>query len=168
MKNITITTAEEREGVLQIMSDLHKDVYGFRPRYIDYEAFTNEELADEYNFLLNRLDEVMEEERKFEAQKVAEFHSGLKKTMECANCDHVTALRYMFDAYISDQGFDYLSIEGFSYINNIAHTRYARQIEIILDRMVTENWDHYQKLDKDVMPDPDMDPAGGYGLYSHI
>lgn len=167
MKNITITTAEEREGVLQIMSDLHKDVYGFRPRYIDYEAFTNEELADEYNFLLNRLDEVMEEERKFEAQKVAEFHSGLKKTMECANCDHVTALRYMFDAYIFDHGFDYLSIESFSYINNIGGTGYARQIEIILERMVTENRDHYRKLDEDVMPDPDMDPAGGYGLESH-
>ena len=146
MTKTQITTAEEREDVLAIMSDLHKDVYGFRPRTIDYNSFTNEELAEEYDFLCKRLGEEMEEERRWKSHNIKEFHKGLKKTMECANCDHVTAIRYMFDAYVLDQGFDYLSIQGFSYANNFAHTGYARSIENILDRIVRDNLGHYQSL----------------------
>jgi hypothetical protein len=149
MTKTQITTTEEREDVLAIMSDLHKDVYGFRPRNVDYDSFTNEELAEEYDFLCVRLQEEMEEERRWKSHNIKEFHKGLVKTMDCANCDHVTAIRYMFDAYISDRGFDYLSIQGFSYANNFAHTRYARVIENILDRIVKGDLDYYHSFQAD-------------------
>ena len=40
------TPTFDREGILQTMSDYHKEAYGYRPRGIDYKSMSNEELSE--------------------------------------------------------------------------------------------------------------------------
>ena len=41
-----MTTLSERESMIQIYSDFHKDAYGFRPCCYDYHDYTLEELKE--------------------------------------------------------------------------------------------------------------------------
>ena len=39
---------EDRNGMIQIYSDFHKDAYGFRPRHINVSALSDEQLDEDF------------------------------------------------------------------------------------------------------------------------
>jgi hypothetical protein len=49
--------------------DLHKDVYGFRPRGMDIDCMTYEELEQDYNYLLTQLDRAIEADAEWDRQE---------------------------------------------------------------------------------------------------
>jgi hypothetical protein len=85
---------EEREGLIQIYSDFHKDVYGFRPRY-DYPSFSDEQLVADFD----RFEEVCKENAEHEARlleaKSKEWDALIEKTIEMGAGDYKTALRWI-------------------------------------------------------------------------
>jgi len=90
-------TTTERNDLLNIMSDMHKDAYGFRPRNINYSKFTDAELDAE----CDRYQEVIEESIKQEAiQEEADleaFGNLIKKTIAMGAGDRATAIRWIVD-----------------------------------------------------------------------
>ena len=87
---VKITNQEEREDVLMWVSDLYKDVYGFRPRCYNWDAFSNAELAKFVNDLL--------EESEEQAQMEAAFVEKAIEDVMSLGADRETALRWLDQA----------------------------------------------------------------------
>tara|TARA_R110002072_G_scaffold5769_5_gene36059 strand:+ start:149 stop:520 length:372 start_codon:yes stop_codon:yes gene_type:complete len=90
MTKIAITNQEEREDVMMWVSDLYKDVYGFRPRCYNFNAFSNAELAD----FVNDLAEESEREAKLESAAVEKAIADVM----ALGADKETALRWLDQA----------------------------------------------------------------------
>ena len=87
---LAITNQEEREDVMMWVSDLYKDVYGFRPRGYNFDAFSNAELTEFVNDLLE------ESEREAEAEAAA-VEKAIEDVMSLG-ADRETALRWLDQA----------------------------------------------------------------------
>ena len=109
---LAITNQEEREDVMMWVSDLYKDVYGVRPRYYNFNAFSNAELADFVNDLI--------EEREREAQIESEAAEKAIADVMSLGADKETALRWLdqADAYFmyGDDSFCEDSIEKYGWV----------------------------------------------------
>ena len=90
-------TTSERNDLLNIMSDMHKDAFGFRPRHINYSKFTDAELEAECDYY----QEVMENNEKLEASKLVSdsiaWDKLVQQTIEIGAGDYKTALRWIVD-----------------------------------------------------------------------
>jgi hypothetical protein len=89
---------------VNILSDLHKDAYGFRPRS---EEFWNAwDSADDdgkqaiWDGLVVALESSMEEERQFQAKAIVAFEDRISSMMATVKgCQREDAIRYLHDAY---------------------------------------------------------------------
>ena len=90
MSKISIKNQEERNDVMMWVSDLYKDVNGFRPRSYNFSEFTNSELEVFVNDLIDELD-AQQLEEKLAAEK------AIKGVMSLG-ADKATALRWLDDA----------------------------------------------------------------------
>jgi hypothetical protein len=90
-------TTIERNDLLNIMSDMHKDAYGFRPRHINYSVFTDAELEAECDYY----QEVMESNEKLETIRLEDdikaFDKLVQQTIEMGAGNRKTALRWIVD-----------------------------------------------------------------------
>lgn len=86
------------EFINETISDLHKDVYGFRPSSDKYAGMSDAELTVEFNRLCKRLVAVLAEERqdKLNAQKAIENEIGTIVSEQ--GVDRATALRWIISA----------------------------------------------------------------------
>lgn len=66
-----------------VFSDLHKDVYGFRPRYINFSNI--EEFNIEFEYLIETNNRQIEEEAAAQAKRVSEFETHVEKLAELLN-----------------------------------------------------------------------------------
>ena len=109
---LAITNQEEREDVMMWVSDLYKDVYGFRPRGYNFEAFSNAELATFVNDLLEESEREAEMESAFVEKAIADVMS--------LGADKETALRWLdqADAFFmyGDDPFYEDSIEKYGWV----------------------------------------------------
>ena len=90
MSVVTIKNQEDRDDVMMWVSDLYKDVYGIRPRYYNFNAFSNAELAGFVNDLI--------EEREREAQLESEAVEKSIADVMSLGADKETALRWLDQA----------------------------------------------------------------------
>ena len=109
---LAITNQEEREDVMMWVSDLYKDVYGFRPRGYNFDAFSNAELTEFVNDLL--------EESEREAQMEAAAVEKAIEDVMSLGADRETALRWLdqADAFFmyGDDPFYEDSIEKYGWV----------------------------------------------------
>jgi len=109
---LAITNHEEREDVMMWVSDLYKDVYGFRPRCYNFDAFSNAELSDFVNDLI--------EDREREAQIESEAVEKAIADVMSLGADKETALRWLdqADAFFmyGDDTFYEDSIEKYGWV----------------------------------------------------
>lgn len=63
-----------------IYSDLHKDVYGSRPRYTEFVSI--EQFEEEYQYLVRRLDTMIAEEKVVQKRNFDEFVSRIHGIMQ--------------------------------------------------------------------------------------
>jgi hypothetical protein len=89
-------TAQERQDILQTISDFHKDAYGFRPRGIDYHSMSDVELeacCDEYS---KALQERNQEEASQLAISFEEYNKEIKTLIDNGSAtDRVSAIKVM-------------------------------------------------------------------------
>jgi hypothetical protein len=88
------TTTNSHDG--DIFSDLHKDVYGFRPRYVTFESV--EDFDRRYTELCAELSMQLDEDRIRQSANLDKFFERVLKTMELCNCDQVRAIEIIADA----------------------------------------------------------------------
>ena len=89
------TATNSHDG--DIYSDLYKDVYGCRPRYARFESL--EDFDADYERLVVRLNEQMEEEKKQQIKNRERFEQRVKDTMELVQgINRVRAIEIIADA----------------------------------------------------------------------
>jgi predicted Fe-S protein YdhL (DUF1289 family) len=108
-----------------ILSDLHKDAYGFRPRS---EEFWNAwDSADDdgkqriWDRILDDLDRALETEREIQQEAIAEFNRRVSHyTSVVLNSTREDAIRVMHDLYMTNGNVESLEYElgvPFGYIS---------------------------------------------------
>ena len=93
LSNINTATGS-RDG--DIFSDLHKDVYGFRPRGVTFESL--EAFDAEYERLVAQLSEQIDEDKIRQDANMMKFAQRVMETMELCNCDQRRAVEIIADA----------------------------------------------------------------------
>ena len=85
-----------------IFSDLHKDVYGMRPRaggmLAEWNSWTPQQKQQQWDFLCAQLEVNEKAERKHEEEMLVEFRHTLRKTMNLCSVNWVDAIRILADA----------------------------------------------------------------------
>jgi hypothetical protein len=87
-------TTNSKDG--DIFSDLHKDVYGFRPRGVTFD--TIEAFDAEFERLVVRLNEQEDEDTIRQSANMDKFAQRVMETMELCNCDQRRAVAIIADA----------------------------------------------------------------------
>ena len=88
------TATSSRDG--DIFSDLHKDVYGFRPRGVTFDSL--EAFDAEFERLVVRLGEQQDEDTVRQNANMERFAKRVMETMELCNCDQRRAVEIIADA----------------------------------------------------------------------
>lgn len=98
-----------------IYSDLYKDVYGSRPRYAKFESI--EEFDEDYEFLVNRLNEKMEQEREEQIVNFAYFETHVEEVQKIMNnCTRDRAIEAIAEANgIDAEEFNFYGLESLEY-----------------------------------------------------
>lgn len=98
-----------------IYSDLYKDVYGSRPRYAKFESI--EEFDEDYEFLVNRLNEKMEQEREEQIVNFAYFETHVEEVQKIMNnCSRERAIKAIAEANgIDEEEFNFYGLESLEY-----------------------------------------------------
>lgn len=81
-----------------IISDLHKDAYGFRPSqrfFDDWASYTDDEKQECWDYLIQEMNESMAEEARQEALALERFNQLLAKCMSYGAQSREDALRWM-------------------------------------------------------------------------
>ena len=113
MSKISVKNQEEREDVMMWVSDLFKDVNGFRPRGYKFNEWSNKELEDFVNDLIDISEKEAAEEQEW-------ANKAIKDVISVGACDKETALRWLdqADAYFmyGDDDFYEDSIEKYGWV----------------------------------------------------
>ena len=88
------TATNSKDG--SVFSDLHKDVYGFRPRGIEF--VTIDEFDAEFERLVVRLNEQQDEDAVRQSANLERFFDRVLETMELCNCERDRAIEIIADA----------------------------------------------------------------------
>lgn len=108
-----------------IMSDLHKDAYGFRPRGMDFASWSMEELEAEASRYEAITKENAEAEAIHEAKLVEEYKIKLQSTIDCGAGDRATALRWLFEG----SELEAYEIDHYLWQEGIAYTDFGRELK---------------------------------------
>lgn len=92
-----------------IYSDLYKDVYGSRPRYAQFASV--EEFDKDYEYLVNKLSEKIDEDAIRQSANLEEFKLRVAETMLLCNCDKVRAVEIIADAEGELENLEFYSYE---------------------------------------------------------
>ena len=107
------TATSSKDG--DIYSDLYKDVYGSRPRYVQFESI--EEFDKDFEFLVNRLNEQNEREAIEQQENFVGFVARVEETMQIVqNCTRERAIQIIADAHgIGAEEFNFYGLEALEY-----------------------------------------------------
>ena len=94
-----------------IVSDLHKDAFGFRPSqnwWADWGSMNSVEKQAEWDSLVVALDRANDEFRDQEARAVVSFEALVTKTINSGAKTRESALRWIMEASTCDGDWEYL------------------------------------------------------------
>ena len=98
----------------ELISDLHKDAYGFRPSqrfFDDWAEYTPAEKQETWDSLIATMEYNQKEEERIEAANLVEFRKQVAATMKFCDCNWKKAVEFLADAegddINCDQDFDY-------------------------------------------------------------
>ncbi len=109
------TATGSRDG--DIFSDLHKDVYGFRPRGITFASL--DAFDAEFERLVVRLNEQEDAEAARQSANLNKFFERVLQTMELCNCDRYRAIEIIADAEGELEAFELYGYERLEWCFNL-------------------------------------------------
>tara|TARA_A100001037_G_C15152011_1_gene639935 strand:+ start:52 stop:501 length:450 start_codon:yes stop_codon:yes gene_type:complete len=147
MANFKITTEAEKTECLMWISDLFKDVNGFRPRGYNFHEWSFEQLADFVNDLYFKAEEEARREKEYSKRCVTRFKKDLQKIKHLGAGDRKTALKWMLQGEMANtrELLDLYTVELFLMERGIDHTDFGRKVEKELIEIVNNNLSDFQK-----------------------
>ena len=140
MNNFKITTQEEKNECLMWISDLYKDVHGFRPRGYNFDEWSFQELTKFVNDLSDQADQEREYHREQAQLAEVEFNERIQEVIDLGAGDRETALRWMLQGDMGDdESLDLYAVEYFTAIRGISHSKMGDKIEDELITIANEN-----------------------------
>lgn len=140
MNNFKITTQEEKNDCLMWISDLYKDVHGFRPRTYNFSEWSFEELTDFVNSLSEQAEEQDRQEKEWAEICLVEFKKSLQNVIDSGAGDRKTALRWMLQGDMGDDTeLDLYAIDYFTMKRGIDTLSYGESLEKELTQIVNDN-----------------------------
>ena len=109
-----------------IMSDLHKDAYGFRPSkdaWDAWEMMTAEEVQDDIDYMIALVERSIKEENEQQSIAVEEFEAQISSMCLQHNINRDTAIRWDMEAYntVGDTGYhEYHRNLPYGYLTKVA------------------------------------------------
>jgi hypothetical protein len=101
-----------------IYSDLHKDVYGFRPRYVRFES--TEEFDADFERLVKQLNVQETEEAEIQARNFTKFVARVDETMQLVQgTDRVRAIEIIADAEGELEDLKFYGYERLEWVFNL-------------------------------------------------
>ncbi len=112
----------------ELFSDLHKDVYGYRPRGAameDWNSRTPRQKNELFNALCDELEEVTRDEKRQADRNLFEFTGQIMDMIELGAKDRETALRWMTQdhEFHSEQ-----DVSHWVWAHGILFTEYGKQL----------------------------------------
>lgn len=89
---------QKRDELMDFISDLHKDAYGFRPDMTKYEYMSIDQIEDEIERLNKLSREKMDHERNRELLNIEKLEQTIQKGINSGAEDRETALRWLIDS----------------------------------------------------------------------
>lgn len=109
----------EHEQLSATHYEMYKDTYGFRPRHIDYDNMSVEEIQADMSRMAEQMKANELDQAAREADAAAAFEARVQQTIEAGAKDRETAIRWLFDAendpYVLFDPDYYCSLHGLPY-----------------------------------------------------
>lgn len=120
---------------VNLISDLHKDAYGFRPTQSFWEEWNSAaEISKQciWESLCEHVKEAIEREKLEEQLDLASFERDLARVMKAGDCDEATALGYMAPVNFDEATPSEQDIEHWVWEIGILYTERGKQVVEIL------------------------------------
>lgn len=95
-----------------VLSDLHKDAYGFRPSesfFREWDLLDNEGKQDLWDILVETVADSIQREREYQRMAIAEFEGWVKMTMKIVqDSTREDCIRMLHDAHSTHGDVEYL------------------------------------------------------------
>ena len=88
----------QRDEMLMMISDMHKDAYGYRPTGYRYLNMTDIELSAEIDHLQGAVNRAIQEEEERENVAANRFKARIAEMFDLGAADEATAIRWIMDA----------------------------------------------------------------------
>ena len=109
-----LNLSEIKNPAASTYSDLFKDVYGSRPRNVQFES--EEDFLQDYEFLCNELDRELEREDKQQVIAISDFELRLNGIMFVTeNMDRFDAIRILIQAEGLENDVEWYGYESLEY-----------------------------------------------------
>ena len=108
-----------------LFSDLHKDAYGFRPRYHRYYEASNDEKQEIWNDLCALLEQNEAQARQLEKERIASFEDRINDVIGLGAGNRKTALRWIASQETFYHG---QCVEHFVWELGVLFTDYGRKL----------------------------------------
>jgi len=127
-----------------ILSDLHKDAYGFRPRseefWAAWDSADNDGKQRIWDNLLDALNDAIIVEKDAQEEAIADLEHRIRFMMNTvAGCDRADAIRYLHDAYQTHGDVEYLEFNlgvPYGYLSG----RKAGELETVTESQCSAEW----------------------------
>ena len=98
-----------------VLSDLHKDAYGFRPSgdfFREWDLLDNDGKQDLWDSLVDAVHVSIENEREYHQEAIADLEDRIRFMMNTiVGCDRDDAIRYLHDVYNTNGSDEFLEYE---------------------------------------------------------
>ena len=114
-----------------IVSDLHKEAFGFRPSQGFMEAWKDMrpyEKQEEWDSLIAAMEETSAREKQMEEEALVSFKDQIKSVMTICNCNWKSAVRHLQDADGEKDLAHFLWGQGISMAKNTEITNTIRSM----------------------------------------
>jgi hypothetical protein len=96
------------ENMRETFSDMYKDAYGIRPRFVDTSAWGEEEFQKEFDYLQGIITRDLAEQEVRQTQAARDFEKRVAETIALGARDRETAMKWIHDAEGSNGDDEYL------------------------------------------------------------
>ena len=122
-----------RDDLQSFIWDAYKEAYGIRPRFMDFESMSMDQLRKEADSCANAAEAEMKREEEQQEADLAEFKSLIQKTIELGAGDEETALRLLTQSEVFYHGQD---VEHWVWNKGILFTDYGSELTKRLAQIV--------------------------------